>query len=639
MSDACVRCAAPAGAGRDTRRMLVSGSLLAAAWLAEVLIRGTALPAIALYALAAAVGGYPTARRGLRAFRRGRITFSGLMTVAVTGALLIGEWREAAVVAFLYNVAEALESYAQDRARGALRALLDLSPRVARVRRDGAEVAVPVAEVRRGETVLIRPGERIPVDGRVRRGFSAVNQAPITGESLPVDKEPGDEVYAGSLNGEGALEVEATRPGSDTTLTRVIHLVEEAQAARAPAQRLVDRFAGYYTPAVAALAAGVAVLPPLLLDQPWSRWLYEGLALLVASCPCALVISVPVALVSAIGSAARHGVLVKGGLHLETAARVRAVAFDKTGTLTAGQPRVTEVVPLAGDGACPLCLAGSVERQSEHPLARAVVAAAADHGCPPPPDGAEFRALPGLGATALVDGRRYYVGNARLFADLGLPLDAAAPHLARLQEEGKTAMLVGTEREVLAVLGVADALRPESRPAVADLRRLGVAPAVLLTGDNPRAAAAVARQAGVDEFRAELLPEDKVAAVRELTAQHGPVAVVGDGVNDAPALAAAALGVAMGGAGNDVALETADVVLMGNDLNRLPFLVRLSRAAMSVIRQNVALSLGLKAAAVAAVAPGWLTLWLAILADMGATVLVTANAARLLRFRPAPQRG
>ncbi len=630
--------AAPLG---DVRRLLISGGLLAAGWLTGLLAPAPPWLAAVLYAATIAVGGHPTARKALRALRRRQVDFNVLMTVAVSGAMALGDWREGAVVAFLYNVAEALETYALDRARGAIRALMDLAPKVARVRRDGTEVTVPVEAVAPGDVVIVRPGERIAVDGRVLQGASAVNQAAITGESVPVDKGPGDEVFAGTLNGEGALEVEVTRRVADTTLARIIHLVEEAQAQRAPSQRLVDRFARYYTPAVAALAAGVALVPPLLLGQPWSPWLYEGLALLVASCPCALVVSTPVALVSAIGSAARHGVLVKGGLHLETAARLQAAAFDKTGTLTEGRPTVTDVVRLGGNGACPLCLAGSLERRSEHPLARAIVAAAeaAEHDCAPPPDVEGFRALPGRGATAVIDGTRYYIGNPRLFAELGLDTAPAAEVVARFQEEGKTAILLGTDTEVAAVFAVADALRPASVAALRELRQSGVEHVVMLTGDNARTAQAVARRAGIPEFRAELLPEDKVTAVKELRRRYGAVAMVGDGVNDAPALAAATLGVAMGGAGTDVALETADVVLMADDLSRLPFLVRLSRATLGVIRQNVTLSLGLKLAAVAAVVPGWLTLWLAILADMGATVLVTLNAARLLRYRPLPAPG
>ncbi len=621
----------------EARRMLVSGGLLAGGWLAGLLAPAVPGAAVAFYALAIAAGGYPTARKGLRALRRGRITFNVLMTVAVAGAALIGEWREGAVVAFLYNASEALEAHAMDRARGALRALVDLAPKLARVRRDGREETIPAEAVVPGDLVIVRPGERIAVDGRVVGGASAVNQAPITGESVPVEKGPGDEVFAGSLNEEGVLEVEATRPCTDTTLARIIHLVEDAQSRRAPVQRFVDAFARWYTPAIVALAAGVALAPPLFLGQPWDRWLYEGLALLVVGCPCALVVSTPVALVSAIGGAARHGVLIKGGMHLETAGRLRAVAFDKTGTLTEGRPAVTDVIRLTDDGgACPLCLAGGLERFSEHPLARAIVAAAeaAEHECYSPPDVADFRAIPGKGAGAVIDGRRYYIGNPRLFAELGVDTGQAAEIVDRLQAEGKTAMLLGTERELVAVFAVADALRPDGVAVLRELARAGVAHAVMLTGDNARTAESVARQAGIAEFRAELLPEDKVAAVRELRERYGTVAMVGDGVNDAPALAAASLGIAMGRGGTDVALETADVVLMGDDLSRLPYLVRLARAALGVIRQNIAFSLLIKLVAVAAVVPGWLTLWLAILADMGATVLVTLNAARLLLYRP-----
>lgn len=629
-------------AGSRTQRiMLATGLLLAAGASLEAaggLAAGAAAPvlgpaAVGCYALGMAVGGHLTARRALRALGRRQINFNVLMTVALLGAALIGEWREGAVVAFLYNLAEVLEERALDRARGAIKALMALAPPTARLRRGGTEVTVPVEQVMPGDVVIVRPGERIAVDGRVLRGASAVDQAALTGESVPVEKMPGDEVFAGSVNGDGALEVEASRPGTDTTLARVIHLVEAAGAQRAPTQRFVDAFARYYTPAIVLLAAAVAAGPPLLLGQPWARWTYEALALLVVGCPCALVIATPVALVSAIGNAARHGVLVKGGRHLEEVARLAAVAIDKTGTLTAGRPVVTDVVRLGGEG-CPLCLAGGLERLSEHPLARAIVAAAEseEHACAAGPVPADFRALPGRGASAVLDGRRYYVGSLRLFTELGADTAEAEPLVERFQAEGKTAMLLGTEGRVLAVFALADALRPAALTALRDLAAAGVRRMVMLTGDSAAAGARVARESGIAEVRAGLLPEEKVAAVRELRERYGSVAMVGDGVNDAPAMAAATVGIAMGGAGNDVALETADVVLMSDDLSLIPFLIALSRRAMSTVRQNIAFALALKAAAVAAAVGGWLTLWLAIVADMGATVLVTLNAARLLRF-------
>lgn len=610
----------------------LSGLLLGAAWAVQLLAAPIALVA-GLYAVAIVAGGRVTFGRGARALARLQFDMNALMTVAVTGAVLIGEWREAGVVAFLYGVSESLEAFGINRARRAIRSLMDLAPRTARVLRDGAEAVIPVDDVEVGDRMLVRPGEKIAMDGDVIAGLSAVNQAAITGESVPVEKQAGDPVYAGTLNGAGALTVTVSRRVADTTLSRIIHLVEEAQAQRAPAQRFIDRFARYYTPSVLALAALVALVPPLALGRPWAHWIYEGLALLVVACPCALVVSTPVALVSAIGNAARNGVLIKGGVHLEQAGRVRAVALDKTGTLTHGQPALTDLVPLNGlPPAELLAAAAAVEQFSEHPLAGAVVRAAAGR---PLPAAAGFQAMPGRGAHAEVAGRRLYVGSLRLFGELGAPVDAAAAAAADLEANGRAALLVGDAGAVDGVLGVADTLRPDSSAAVQELHRTGVGRVVMLTGDTEATARAVAARVGVDEYRWGLLPADKVDAVRDLRARYGAVAMVGDGVNDAPALAAATVGIAMGAAGTDVALETADIALMSDDLSRLPFLLRLSRATLGVIRQNIALALALKLLAVLAVFPGWLTLWLAILADMGATILVTANSLRLFRIQPA----
>ena len=585
---------------------------------------------VPLFAATILVGGYATIRRGLRALPRLQFDMNVMMTGAVMGAAAIGQWEEGAAVAFLYAVSNSLEAYTMDRARRSLRALVDLAPREARVRRDGAERVVPAEALRVRDLLLVYPGEKIAADGVVRGGASAVDQSPITGESLPADKVPGDPVYAGTLNGHGALEVEVTRPVADTTLARIIHLVEEAQAQRAPAQQFVDRFARYYTPAVLALAVGLAVGPPLLLGSHWGAWVYRGLALLVVSCPCALVVSTPVSIVSAIANAARRGVLIKGGAYLEELGRLRAVALDKTGTVTQGRPAVTDVLPADGTTADRLlALAAAVEARSEHPLARAIVEAAHRRGLALP-EARDLTALPGKGARASVEGRTLYVGNARLFGELGQASTPAFRAAAGLAAQGKTAMLVGGLGGSLGVIAIADSLRAQSRAAVAGMREAGIAHVSLLTGDNAATARAMATALGADEVRADLLPEQKVAAVRELRARFGNVAMVGDGVNDAPALAAASVGVAMGAAGSDVALETADVALMADDLGRLPFLMRLGRSTLRVIRQNIALALLIKAVAIAAVFPGWLTLWLAVLGDMGASVLVTANGMRLL---------
>ena len=614
-------------------RMALAGLFILAGWGVE-LIGETPRMAIPLFAAAMLVGGYATIRRGLRALARFRFDMNGMMTGAVTGAALIGQWEEGAVVAFLYAVSNWLEGYTMDRARRSIQALMDHAPREARIRRDGVEIVVPVEDVKVGDLLLVRPGEKLPMDGIVRAGASAVNQAPITGESISVDKAPGDPVYAGSLNGHGALEVTVTRRVEDTTLARIIHLVEEAQAQRAPSQQFVDRFARVYTPVVFALAIGLMLVPLLLLGQPWSPWIYRGLALLIVSCPCALVVSTPVTIVSAIANAARHGILIKGGAYLEELGRLEAVALDKTGTLTRGEPEVTDVIPV--EGRSPedvLALAAAVEAQSEHPLARAVVRAAKHRSLSLPPAD-RFTAIPGKGGRAMVGGQAVYVGSPRLFAEMGKGIGAEGV-VASLEREGKTVMLVGTPEGVLGILALADQLRPESRQAVAGLRAAGIQHIALLTGDNQAIAQRIASEIGADTLRSEILPEQKLEVVRALRAEFGSLAMVGDGVNDAPALAGASVGIAMGVAGSDVALETADVALMADDLSRLPFLMRLGQTAARVIRQNIGFALAIKALAIAAVFPGWLTLWMAVLGDMGASVLVTLNGMRLLRARPA----
>ena len=621
---------------------IIPTAIAAAFALAGQIAEFTPAPEVAvilLYAVAMVIGGYSTFMKGLRNLLRFKFDMDTLMTIAVIGAAAIGEWGEGAVVAVLFGVSETLESYTMDRARKSLRDLMEIAPRVARVLRGGREAEIPVEDVMVGDTLVVRPGEKIAMDGEIISGRSAINQAAITGESIPVDKGPGVEVFAGTLNGEGALEVRVTRLVEDSTIARVVQMVEEAQAQRAPTQTFVERFAAYYTPAIMGLAALIIVVPPLLFGQPWGAWVYRGLSLLVVGCPCALIVSIPVSIVSAISNAARNGVLIKGGAHLERAGTLRAIAFDKTGTLTRGQPEVTDVQSVA-DGYTSkelLCLASAVEGRSEHPLARAIVRRAA---CSHTHSAADMEAIVGRGARALVDGRTIYVGSPRLFGEeLGLPLGRAGELAGRWQGEGKTVMLVGTAGEVLGAVAVADTPRQSSQGALARLKQAGVSHTVMLTGDNAVTARAIGAHVGVDEVRADLLPQDKVSAVRDLAREHGAVGMVGDGVNDAPALAAATVGIAMGGAGTDVALETADIALMADDLSKLPFTIRLSRATLRVIKQNIGLALGLKLLAVLAVFPGWLTLWIAILADMGATILVTLNGMRLLRMKPEPEYG
>jgi Cd2+/Zn2+-exporting ATPase len=587
-----------------------------------------------LYSLAIVSGIWFVLPKAWHALRRLRPDMNLLMTIAVVGAVAIGEWFEAATVAFLFSLSLALEAWSVGRARRAVAALMDLTPGLARVRwPDGREEEVPAAQVEIGALLLVKPGERIPLDGRVMAGASAVNQAPITGESVPVPKEPGATVFAGTINGDGALEVEATRRADDTTLAHIIRMVEEAQSRRAPSEQWVEKFARVYTPAVFALALAVLSVPPLFFGGTWSFWVYRALVLLVIACPCALVISTPVSIVAALAAAARNGVLVKGGLFLELPAGLRAVALDKTGTLTHGRPAVLEVVPLAGhDERELLASVAALEARSEHPLARAVLAYAKEHGVEVRPAD-DFQILQGKGATGRFEGREYWVGSHRYLEERGQETPEIHQRLEEMSAAGRTAVVIGTGDHVCGLMAVADAVRPESRAAVEALRAAGIQTIVMLTGDNRGTAEAIAKATGVDDVRAELLPAEKVAAVEELLARYGSVAMIGDGVNDAPAMARATLSVAMGAAGSDAAIETADVALMADDLSKLPWLIRHSRRTLAVIRQNIAFSLAVKAVFVALTFTGYASLWAAIAADMGASLLVIANALRLLKIK------
>lgn len=590
-----------------------------------------------LFVGAAAVGGWNFFPAGVRAARRLSLDMNFLMTVAILGAVAIGEYLEAGAIAFLFSLAELLEDFSVDRARGSIRALMDLSPATATVVRGGREVSVPADEVEPGERVVVRPGEKIPADGAVLEGASAVNQATITGESMPVQKAPGDEVFAGTINGEGWLQIRVERAAGDTTFARIVRLVEEAESRKAPSERFVERFARYYTPAVTVGAVLVALVPPLAFGAPFLTWFVRGLTLLGIACPCALVISTPVAVVSGITAAARNGVLIKGGVHLEAMGEVEVLAFDKTGTLTAGHPRVTDVVPLDGRGESEvLALAAALEARSEHPIARAIVREAAERALPASSreaagfEAAGFEAIRGKGVRARVDGAEHIVGLPGLFGEAAEGLEV----VHRLRRQGKTAVLVGRPGAPAGMIAVADTARAEAADAIRRLKAAGVRHVVLLTGDSRETAEAVAAELGVDEVHAELLPHEKVERVRELEERHGPVAMVGDGVNDAPALAAATVGIAMGVAGSDTALETADVALMGDDLSKLAYLYRLSHTARGVIRQNIGASLGIKLALALGVPLGLVSLILAVLVgDMGASLGVTANSLRLARVR------
>ncbi|WP_306591268.1 cation-translocating P-type ATPase [Geothrix sp. 21YS21S-4] len=580
--------------------------------------------------LAVAIGGLPTYRKGWTALYHGNLNINALMSLAVTGAMALGQWPEAAMVMVLFAVAERLEARSLDRARRAIQGLLRLIPDTATLRQaDGSWRDVPAAAVPVGSVVRIKPGERIALDGEVLGGRSAVDQAPITGESLPVDKAEGDPVFAGTINGSGALECRVTAVASDSTLAHIIHAVEDAQGAKAPTQRFVDRFAKTYTPAVFALAVAVAVLPPLLAGGAWSAWIYRALVLLVIACPCALVISTPVTIVSGLAAAARRGILIKGGVHLEEGRKLAWLALDKTGTLTHGKPVQTDFEPWGdADPGQSRRLAAGLAARSDHPVSEAVARAAEEADVVPFAVEA-FEALPGRGVRGLVDGDAHFLGNHRLVEELGRCSPELEARLDALERQGKTAVVLGDARRILAVFAVADTVREHSREAVADLHRLGIR-TMMLTGDNPHTAQAIGEQVGIDRIQGNLLPADKLALIEGLAAE-GPVGMAGDGINDAPALARADIGFSMGAMGTDVAIEAADVALMDDDLRKVPAFVRLSQATHAVLVQNIALALGIKAVFLALTLAGRGTMWMAVFADMGTSLLVVGNGLRLLR--------
>ena len=584
-----------------------------------------------VYILAVLVGGYYFGREALEELIKEReVGIELLMSTAAIVAGVMGQWAEAATLVFLYSISETAEGYTAERTRHAIRTLVDLAPKTALLRRGSQESRVPVEQLQVGDIFVVLPGESVATDGEVVDGRSSVNQAPVTGESVPVEKLPGSRVFAATINGEGALTVRATKAFADNTLSRIIHLVEEAQASKGRSQRFIERFGKRYSPAV--LGAGILIggLPPLF-GLPWEDWITRATVFVVAAAPCALVISIPITLVAAIGTARRNGLLIKGGVHLENLAKVRIVALDKTGTLTLGRPQVTDVVALDGKSDHEvLAAAVALELRSQHPLAQAVLERAKSEGISVNP-AQEFQSLTGAGARGRVEGVDYYVGNPRLFDGLGVPVGAAIPRIEALQREGKTVVLVGTAQALHGLIAIADPLRPEAARAVAELKRAGIERVVMLTGDNPLAAEAIARQVGVDEVFAELSPEDKTRKVAELEARYGKVVMVGDGVNDVPALAAAHVGVAMGAAGIDVALETADVVLMSDNLERLPYLISFSRRTWQVIRQNLALSAVVIGTLVAGAVGGYFTLPIAVLAHEISEFVVIASGLRMLR--------
>jgi len=592
--------------------------------------RGFMVFEMALALGAIGLAGLDTYKKGFAALVRGRLNINALMAVAVTGAFIIGQWPEAAMVMALYAIAELIEARAVDRARNAIQSLLALAPEQAEVKQaDGSWKTVMASEVPLQAIARIRPGGRVPLDGIVTEGTSAIDQAPVTGESIPVDKTIGDQVFAGTINQTAALEFRVTAVAADTTLARIIHAVEEAQGSRAPTQRFVDRFAAIYTPTVFVLALAVAVLTPFFMDWTWLQAVYKALVLLVIACPCALVISTPVTVVSALASAARRGILIKGGTYLEEARKLKAVALDKTGTITEGKPKLVEsslIGESSGNEAAVFAVAASIAGRSDHPVSKAI----AEGLKGPQGEVADFTALPGRGVQAAHAGQVYVLGNHRLIEERGLCTPSLEAELKRHEEAGRTVTLLASEKAVLALFAVADTIKESSQAAVAELRALGVVP-VMLTGDNTATARTIGAHAGIEDVRGNLLPEEKLDAVKAMQQRYGAAAMTGDGINDAPALAQADIGFAMGGAGTDTAMEAADVVIMNDDLRRIPETIRLSRRAHSVLWQNITLALGIKAVFFVLAVFGSATMWMAVFADMGASLLVVANGLRLMR--------
>jgi Zn2+/Cd2+-exporting ATPase len=631
---------APAGSRWVVLSLAASGICTAAALGLQVSGMGSATVIKALAILGIAAGGWILLPGAWAALRRFRPDINLLVVIATVGASVIGEWIEASAVIFLFGVAEWLEGWAERRSRRAVQALLEIAPKTAFVQRGGKFVEVDAEEVKVGELVAVQSGMSVPLDGRITSGHSAINQAPITGESIPVEKKPGDPVFAGTINGEGSLELEVTKLAGDTTLARIIRLVEEAQEQKAPTQRFVDRFAKYYTPLVTVAALLIFIVPLVLFGGDWSIWLYRACVLLIVACPCALVISTPVSIVAALTALARRGVLVKGGAHLETIGKLRALAVDKTGTITEGKPRVRDVVTfnsMPQDEA--LRRAAAIDAHSSHPLAKAVVEYANERGVTFQ-RAISYHARTGRGAEAVIDGHPHFVGNHRFAHELGVCTPAVEAALEKIEAQGLSVVVVGHQPhdgcagEVLGILSVGDAIRDGAKDALVKLHSAGVQQVVMLSGDNQRTADYIAKQVGIDQARGGLLPEDKVGAVKELVERYGIVAMVGDGVNDAPAMASASLGIAMGTTGTDTAIETADITLMKDDLSKIAEAVALGRRAMRIVRFNIAFSLTLKLLFLVLALAGYTSLWLAIVADTGATLLVVANALRLLKVRP-----
>lgn len=609
----------------------LSGILIATGFIGSYLGLPSFVATI-LYAIALISSGYKPIKSAYYSLRSRSLDMNVLMSSAAIGAAIIGEWFEGATVVWLFSFGVYLQNRSMDQTRKSIRTLMNLAPSMAWVPGENGLVQKPVEEILKGQIIVVKPGDKIPLDGNIQKGESSINQAPITGESLPVDKGVGEVVYAGTINESGSLEIVVTKLVEDTTLAKIIHLVEEAQEQKSPTEAFIDRFASIYTPIVFILALAVIVLPPLFGFGNWGEWAYKGLALLVVACPCALVISTPVAIVSAIGNAAKNGVLIKGGTFLETIGAINAVAFDKTGTLTEGKPKVSEIYsPMISEEQL-LSIAYTLESHSSHPIAKALVEHAKEKAVPFVPAD-NHRNIVGKGVQATIDGVQYYAGSPRLFEGINVSIEKIADSIHKMEQQGKSIIVIGNEQKVLGVIAVSDTIRSTTIATLESLKEVGIKEVVMLTGDNATTAKSIAAQTGVSRYFAELLPEDKVSALKDIQNEHLKVAMVGDGINDAPALATADLGIAMGVTGTDTAMETADVVLMADNLDKLPYTVKLSRKTMAIIKQNIWFSLIIKFAALALIFPGWLTLWMAVLSDTGAAIIVILNALRLLRVK------
>ena len=611
--------------------VILSGVLIALGFIGSFNGVSTMMSTI-LYAIAMVISGYKPVKSAYYAIKTRSLDMNVLMSAAAIGAALIGEWLEGATVVWLFAIGNYLQTKSIERTRNSIRNLMDLAPQEAWVQVGSEIIKKPVEEITVGDIIIVKPGDKIPLDGEIIQGESSVNQAPITGESIPVDKEIGDTLYAGTINEHGSLEIKVTKLVEDTTISKIIHLVEEAQEQKAPTEAFVDKFASIYTPVVFILALTIMVLPPLLGFSTWGEWFYKGLELLVVACPCALVISTPVAIVSAIGNAAKNGVLIKGGTFLEKAGAITAIAFDKTGTLTEGKPKVSEIKALNVSEEELLSIALTLEGYSTHPIANSIVSYANDKRIQPK-NGEMFKSIVGKGVQATIQGNIFYAGNLKLFEEMNVSLVDVKNYVQDIQDKGKTVIIIGTQNQIIGIIAVSDTIRETSASALKALKQSGVNQTVMLTGDNEGTAKMIASEANVNRYFAGLLPEDKVDAIKKLQNEGHKVAMVGDGINDAPALATADLGIAMGGAGTDTAMETADIVLMADNLDKLPHTMKLSRKSLTIIKQNIWFSIIIKVIALVLIFPGWLTLWMAVLSDTGAALIVILNAIRLLKFK------